>query len=116
MFQTESQVFDSNPVLAWLGNIASAGAILASFVGWIPAVAALIALTWYVIQIVESRTFQRWLRNRHLRKLLHAKSKIIELEARLGHDEASDKEFWHKLRTQSQTILDEIEKHRDDQI
>ena len=38
-----------------LGHLFSAGAIIGTFSGWLPGVAAVVALVWYVIQIYESK-------------------------------------------------------------
>lgn len=66
-----------------------AGAIVAAALGYLPAVAAGVALFWYLIQIWESRTVQHWLANRQMvrkaKKIarLRAKEKVIsaQLEA-----------------------------------
>lgn len=39
-------------------DVASAGTIVASIVGWLPAVAAVMGILWYGIQIWESKTIQ----------------------------------------------------------
>jgi hypothetical protein len=68
---------------AVVGDIVSAGAIVASFLGYVPLIAALFALVWYMIQIWESRTVQHWWRNRQMVKKakkvarLKAKEKVI---------------------------------------
>ena len=108
-----AQVMESNPIVAWTGNIAGLATIVASFAGWIPVFAAGVALIWYAVQLFESRTFQRWRRTRLLRKLIKSKARTIATEAALGHDGAVDKEFWHQMRTKSQELLDEIEKVTD---
>ena len=71
-----------NAINQWVGNIVSVGAIVGAFLGWIPYIGALVALCWYLIQIYESQTLQRWLANRRARKIAHLKSRILELEAR----------------------------------
>ena len=40
----------------------SAGAIVGSLVGYLPPLAAALAIIWYCIQIYESKTFQGWLK------------------------------------------------------
>lgn len=70
-------------------DLLGAGTIVASIVGYLPALAASIALLWYCIQIWESRTVQHYLENRRMvRKAkriirLRAKEKVIsaQLEA-----------------------------------
>lgn len=66
---------------AWIGNIVSVGAIITSALGFVPAVAALVAFIWYLIQIYESVTVQRWLANRRLRKIAKLKARVVVLEA-----------------------------------
>ena len=105
----EQSIMESNPIISWTGNLASLAAIIGAFAGWVPVLAALIALVWYTVQIFESRTFQRWRRTRHVRRLLKAKAMVLTMEGVLGHDEAIDKEFWHVTRDKSQKILYEIE-------
>lgn len=51
----------SQHVTAVVGNAISAAAILASFQGWLPPLAALAALIWYVVQVWESDTVQGWI-------------------------------------------------------
>ena len=66
----------------WLGNVVSVGAIFGVFWGWLPGIAAFIALVWYVIQIYESATVQRWAAARRLRRIAALRAKIVVLEAR----------------------------------
>lgn len=65
---------------SWAGNIISAGAIITSFMGWVPGIAAIVALVWYVIQISESQTVQRWFLARRQRKLASLRAKLLKLE------------------------------------
>jgi hypothetical protein len=58
---------DHNQAMQIAGNLVSAGAILGTFLGYLPAIAALGAIVWYCIQVYESRTVQRWLRLRRHR-------------------------------------------------
>lgn len=39
----------------------AAGAIVATLVGWLPAIAAALAIVWYLVQIAESKTGQRFI-------------------------------------------------------
>ena len=39
----------------------SIGTIIATFAGWLPAIAALVSIIWGCIRIYETRTVQRWL-------------------------------------------------------
>lgn len=72
---------DPHSIQAWFGNTISGAAILATLAGWLPTVAAIVALIWYLIQIYESATVQRWLANRKHRRLAHLKARVIMLEA-----------------------------------
>lgn len=47
----------------------SAGAILGTFLGLLPPLAALVASIWYVVQIYESDTVQNYLHQRRILKL-----------------------------------------------
>lgn len=71
----------THSIQAWAGNIISVGAIAGSWLGHIPALAAIVALIWYLIQIYESLTVQRWLANRRVRKLARLKARVVMLEA-----------------------------------
>jgi hypothetical protein len=82
-----------NP-LAWAGNIVSLGAIVGTFMGWLPAVAAVVAFTWYSIQIWESHTVQNWLHTRRERKIAYYTARVHQLRAQqkkrdpdLSHDD-----------------------------
>ncbi len=67
----------------WLGNGTAAAAIVGTFVGWLPALAALIAGCWYLVQIYESKTVQVWVRDRRVRKLARLQAHAIMLQAKL---------------------------------
>lgn len=70
-----------NQINQWVGNVVSVGAIVGTFMGWAPAIAALVALLWYCIQIYESATAQRWLMSRRLRRIAKLKAQVLLLEA-----------------------------------
>lgn len=88
--------------LTWLGSAISTLAILGAFIGWLPYVAALAALIWYIIQIWESRTIQEWyIRRAVVRRArqiarLQAKEKLI----------AAKLEALHTVRVAKQTAQD----------
>lgn len=46
----------------YLADAVSAGAIIGTLIGFLPAVASVIAVVWYAIQIYESPTFQKFLK------------------------------------------------------
>lgn len=64
----------------WLGHAISAGAIIGTLAGWVPVIAALVALVWYVIQISESATVRRWLAARRTRKIERLRAKLARAE------------------------------------
>jgi hypothetical protein len=69
----------------WIGNGFSIATIATTFIGWTPAIAAVVALVWYLIQIYESATVQHWLGTRRLRKIvrLRARAAVLETEIRI---------------------------------
>ncbi len=75
----------------WIGNGASAGAVVTSLLGWLPPVAAFIAFVWYCIQIYESSTVQKWLFRRRLRKLTRLREEVAEIETRHRGEKSDDR-------------------------
>lgn len=73
----------------WTGHGVSLVSILLTVAGVLPALAALFAVIWYMVQIYESYTFQRWAEKRRALKKakriarLRAEQKVLlaELEA-----------------------------------
>lgn len=72
---------DQHSVSQWVGNGFSVLAIVGGFLGWAPAIGALVAAIWYSIQIYESATVQRWVANRRVRKIARLKARVIMMEA-----------------------------------
>ncbi len=103
------------------GDVLGAGAIVGTFLGYLPLVAAFLALIWYVIQIWESRTVQHWWRNRQEVKKakrlvrLRAKEKILvaKIEAlaqvRAARVEARDKVEQAKVEAAKLQVHEEAE-------
>lgn len=71
--------------LNWIGNVASLGAIITTLLGILPAIGAVIAIIWYTLQIYESETFQKWLRERRARKIAW-----LELQLRLARKQHAE--------------------------
>lgn len=67
-----------------LGHVASTAAIIAVLAGWLPPLAAAIALIWYVIQIAESDTYRKLQSRRRLRKIVALEAHLAQL--RKHHD------------------------------
>jgi|SRR6185369_6946167 len=65
----------------WVGHLVSAGAIVGAIVGYLPAVAALVAVIWYLVQLYESHTIQRYLRSRRERKIAKLTLELARLNA-----------------------------------
>lgn len=69
----------------WLGNAITGGTLFAAWAGVFPTfiavVASIVALVWYLIQISESATAQRWLANRRTRKVARLRARAIKLAA-----------------------------------
>jgi TctA family transporter len=61
------------------GHLFSVGAILGTFVGWLPGTATIIALIWYVLQVYESKTVQRFLHARRMRRIASAEALLVRL-------------------------------------
>ena len=74
---------ENNIVSQWLGSLASLGAIIASYAGWVPSVAALLALIWYIIQIKESDTVRAWQKRRMRYRLEYLHQEAARLEMKL---------------------------------
>lgn len=68
----------------WFGNTASMLAIVGSIAGALPAIAAVIAVIWYIIQITESDTFRNWLHNRRARRASRLRAKLTALETTMA--------------------------------
>lgn len=79
---------DISPLrVAALGLDAGAvGVIAAAIVGWLPPVAAVLAIVWYCIQIIESRTVQKKLRQWRLRRLVKLRAEAVALELAIRHN------------------------------
>lgn len=66
--------------LSYVGDTVSAGAIIATFMGVLPALAGLAGLIWYAIQIWESKTVQKRVRLwRNKRRAAHRAAIAFEL-------------------------------------
>lgn len=65
---------------SWTGHIVSLFAIGGSLFGLIPAIAAILAVVWYGLEIWENKTVQRMIRARRLRKLVRLRAASVALE------------------------------------
>jgi hypothetical protein len=75
----------------WISNLVGGATIVSTLTGMVPAIAAGVALVWYLIQIHESATIQKWIKTRRIRKLAHLKAQALMLEAKLFQPETPNK-------------------------
>lgn len=81
---------DGNSISQWIGNVVGAGAVIGTMLGYFAPIAALVALIWYLIQIYESATLQRWLANRRAHKIARLKAKIVWLQAKSAQPDLAE--------------------------
>lgn len=67
-------------VAAMVVDASAVGVITAAIIGWLPPLAALVAIIWYIIQIFESRTIQKKIRVFRLRRLVRLRADAAALE------------------------------------
>lgn len=72
---------NDHPYSTWLMNAIGTGTIFATIMGYVPSIGAGVAAVYYVVQIIESATVQRWLAGRRIRKLARLKARVVMLEA-----------------------------------
>lgn len=71
---------DPSSVGSWTGHIVSLFAIGGSFFGLIPALAAILAVIWYSLEIYDNRTVRVWRANWRIRQIGKLKAKLAKLE------------------------------------
>lgn len=54
---------------------ASIGALAATFMGWLPVIVAIIPAIYYGVLIFESKTVQKWIRRRRLKRAARRRAK-----------------------------------------
>lgn len=77
--------------LNWLGHSLSLGAIIGAMAGIFTPIAALVAASWYGVQLYESKTVQGLIRRRREHKIRMLRLRLAELE-----HVARDHEHSHK--------------------
>lgn len=70
-------------------DLGAAVAILASLVGYLPPIAAVLAILWYLLQFWESRTLQSWMQKRTQRKILRLTAQLAALQLHATADAAA---------------------------
>lgn len=73
---------DPSPLASWTGHIVSLFAIGGSLFGLIPAIAAVLAVIWYALEIYDNRTVRAWRVNWRDKKIAKLKAKLMKLEAK----------------------------------
>ena len=68
----------------------AAGGIVATFIGWLPSISAILGFVWFIIQIWESRTVQDGVARWQKRKLRKLKAKMIIYESKVAAAEAEE--------------------------
>lgn len=106
-------------IVSWIGNSVSLGMIISTIVGWLPAIAALIGVIWYTVQIYESKTVQRWIDNKLRKKLLklHAEAAKLELILSEKNDFETREQIKHlaKVRTELDYNIGSLHQRQEDQ-
>lgn len=64
----------------YLFHTGSLFALGGSLFGLIPAIAAVLAVIWYGLEIYENKTVQRWLTGRRIRRIAKLKAQLLKLE------------------------------------
>lgn len=67
----------------------AAVAIVASFVGYLPPIAAVLAILWYLLQFWESRTLQAYMQKRTQRKIMRLTARLAALQIHATADAAA---------------------------
>lgn len=64
----------------WLGDLIAALAIVGTALGYLPYVAAIAGLIWYLIQIKESKTVHAWFAQRRASRIARLRERLARLE------------------------------------
>ena len=110
----------SNPINKAM-DVVAAGSIVGSIMGYLPAIASILSIIWFGIQIYESRTFTHWKNNwlmkRKAKKIarLKAKEKVLAAEilaietVRSARVEAREKVATAKVEATLDVVHDDTE-------
>lgn len=71
----------------WAAHIVSPAALVATMAGFFPQITAVVVFCFYVVQLYESKTVQRWLASKREKRLRRLRAKIALLEE-LDRDDA----------------------------
>lgn len=79
---------EDHHIVQWVGNGLSVGALVSTIFGWLPAAGAVVAIVWYLIQIAESDTFQKWRLRRHIKRVAKLEARLAYLKSLEYHEDA----------------------------
>ena len=79
---------EDHHISQWIGNTFSVGTIIGAALGWLPAIGAIVAIIWYVIQIGESDTFRSWRLRRHQKRVAKLEAKLAYLKSMERYENA----------------------------
>lgn len=65
----------------WFAHIASLGGLVGASLGVLPPIGAIVAIIWYVLNILDHPRVQKWMHYRRARKIARLEAKLIELRA-----------------------------------
>lgn len=74
----------------WLGHTLSPIAIVGTAAGYFPYFAAVLAATWYIVQLYESKTVQASIQSHRRRKAAKLRAKLMLVEELLKHTEKDE--------------------------
>lgn len=66
----------------WFFNITSVASIVSTVLGFLPPIAAAFAALYYLVQVLESKHVQRWMRARRIRQAAKLRACALQLEAK----------------------------------
>lgn len=70
-----------HPLLV-LSDLAAVGAVGATIIGWLPAIAAVFSIAWLALQIWGDRTVQDWFKRRRRNKVARLQRTLDRLRER----------------------------------
>lgn len=103
-------MIDHQRVLTATADTVSAAAIVGSLMGYLPAIAALAAIIWYIVQIWESKTVQAMLAVRRARAYEMKKFRSQLKLAHLDSQQIADLTVIHAAALAKQTLDDAAQK------
>lgn len=77
------------PVMNASLDLGAAAAILAALAGYLPPIAAILAIAWYLLQFWESRTLQAYMQKRAQRRIVTLTAKLAALQLQTSADVAA---------------------------